>query len=75
MLKVLAKEQSYNEGNLSISNDLVLGYLMQDLDFVDSQSVIEEAQTAFENLNQIELMMNEANQKLLNVLIMKVRSI
>ena len=65
LLKVLAKEQSYNEGNLSISNDLVLGYLMQDLDFVDSQSVIEEAQTAFENLNQIELMMNEANQKLI----------
>ena len=64
LLKVLAKEQSYNEGNLSISNDLVVGYLMQDLDFVDSQSVIEEAQTAFENLNQIELMMNEANQKL-----------
>ena len=64
LLKVLAKEQSYNEGNLSISNDLVVGYLMQDLDFVDSQSVIEEAQTAFENLNHIELMMNEANQKL-----------
>lgn len=65
LLKVLAQEQSYNEGNLSISNDLVVGYLMQDLDFVDSQSVIEEAQTAFENLNQIELMMNEANQKLI----------
>ena len=65
LLKVLAKEQSYNEGNLSIPNDLVVGYLMQDLDFVDSQSVIEEAQTAFENLNQIELMMNEANQKLI----------
>ena len=65
LLKVLAKEQSYNEGNLSISNDLVVGYLMQDLDFVDSQTVIEEAQTAFENLNQIELMMNEANQKLI----------
>ena len=65
LLKVLAQEQSYNEGNLSISNDLVVGYLMQDLDFVDSQSVIEEAQTAFENLNHIELMMNEANQKLI----------
>ena len=65
LLKVLAKEQSYNEGNLSISNDLVVGYLMQDLDFVDSQSVIEEAQTAFESLHQIELMMNEANQKLI----------
>ena len=66
LLKVLAKEQSYNEGNLSISNDLVVGYLMQDLDFVDSRSVIEEAQTAFENLNQIELKMNEANQKLID---------
>jgi ATP-binding cassette subfamily F protein 3 len=66
LLKVLAKEQSYNEGSLSISNDLVVGYLMQDLDFVDSRSVIEEAQTAFENLNQIELKMNEANQKLID---------
>ena len=60
----MQKNNHPNEGNLSISNDLVVGYLMQDLDFVDSQSVIEEAQTAFENLNQIELMMNEANQKL-----------
>jgi len=37
---------------------------MQDLDFEDGRTVLEEAQTSFEYLNEIELKMNLANQQL-----------
>ena len=64
LLKVLAKEQSPNNGNVSVPNSTVIGYLMQDLDFEDGRTVLEEAQTSFEYLNEIELKMNLANKQL-----------
>ena len=64
LLKVLAREQSYNEGNISFPRDLVVGYLMQDIDFEDGRTVLEEVQTSFEYLNKIESQMNKANQEL-----------
>jgi len=64
LLKVLAKEQSPNHGNVSIPNGIIIGYLMQDLDFKDGLTVLEEAQTAFEYLNDIEKKMIYANQQL-----------
>ena len=64
LLKVLAKQQSINHGNISVPNNIIIGYLMQDLDFVDGLTVIQEAQTAFEHLNEIEKKMNSASQQL-----------
>lgn len=64
LLKVLAKEQSSNHGSVTIPNGIIIGYLMQDLDFEDGRTVLEEAQTAFEYLNDIERKMNHANQQL-----------
>ena len=65
LLKVLAKEQSPNHGNVSIPNGIIIGYLMQDLDFEDGRTVLEEAQIAFEYLNDIEKRMNHANKQLI----------
>tara|TARA_B100001142_G_scaffold311836_1_gene346607 strand:+ start:2500 stop:4434 length:1935 start_codon:yes stop_codon:yes gene_type:complete len=64
LLKVLAKDLTPNNGNISVPNDIVIGFLRQDLDFEDGKTVLEEAQTAFEFLNEIELRMNEANTQL-----------
>ena len=64
LLKVLAQEQSPNNGNVSVPNGIIVGFLRQDLDFEDGRTVLEEAQTAFEFLNDVELRMNEANQQL-----------
>lgn len=64
LLKILAKDQSPNSGNVSIPNGLIIGYLMQDLDFENGRTVLEEAQTAFEYLNDIEIRMNKANKEL-----------
>jgi len=53
LLNLLAKELKPNHGNISIPNGLIVGYLTQDLDFEDGRTVIEEAQVAFDYLNQI----------------------
>ena len=66
LLRVLAKEQSPNQGSVTMPNNIVIGYLMQDLDFENGRTVIEEAQTAFEYLNDIERKMNHVNQQLIN---------
>ena len=64
LLKLLSKEQSPSYGNISMPNGIIIGYLMQDLDFEDGRTVVEEAQTAFEYLNDIEKKMNHANKQL-----------
>ena len=64
LLKVLAQQQNPNSGNVSIPNRIIIGYLMQDLDFEDGKTVLEEAQTAFKFLNDLEVKMNDANKQL-----------
>ena len=64
LLKVLAKDLNPNNGNVSVPNGIVVGFLRQDLEFEDGRTVLEEAQTSFEFLNDVELRMNEANKQL-----------
>jgi ATP-binding cassette subfamily F protein 3 len=64
LLKVLAKDLSPNNGNVSVPNGIVVGFLRQDLEFEDGRTVLEEAQTSFEFLNDVEIRMNEANKQL-----------
>ena len=64
LLKVLAKDLTPNNGNVSVPNGLIVGFLRQDLEFEDGRTVLEEAQTAFEFLNDVETRMNEANKQL-----------
>ena len=54
LLKVLAKDLTPNKGNVSVPNGLIVGFLRQDLEFEDGRTVLEEAQTAFEFLNDEE---------------------
>jgi len=64
LLKVLAKDLTPNNGNVSVPNGIVVGFLRQDLEFEDGRTVLEEAQTSFEFLNDVEMRMNEANKQL-----------
>ena len=51
LLKVLANEQSINSGNINSPNGTKIGYLKQDLDFIDGKTVLEDAQSAFSEVN------------------------
>ena len=64
LLKVLAKDLTPNNGSVSVPNGIVVGFLRQDLDFEDGRTVLEEAQTSFEFLNDVEIRMNQANKQL-----------
>ena len=64
LLNLLSKNISPNNGNISIPNGLVIGYLTQDLDFEDGRTVLEEAKTAFDYLNQIKERLKYVNQQI-----------
>ena len=63
LLNLLSKNLSPNSGGISIPNGLVVGYLTQDLDFEDGRTVLEEAKTAFDYLNEIKVKLNHVNQQ------------
>lgn len=64
LLNLLSKNLSPNSGSISIPNGLVVGYLTQDLDFEDGRTVLEEAKTAFDYLNEIKDKLKIVNQQL-----------
>ena len=64
LLNLLSKNLSPNSGSISIPNGLVVGYLTQDLDFEDGRTVLEEAKTAFDYLNEIKDKLKYVNQQL-----------
>ena len=66
LLRVLAGEQSPNSGKVEISKKVKIGYLTQDLDFQDGKTVLEEANSAFEQLNLLEHKLNDVNQQLID---------
>ena len=54
LLNLLSKNITPNDGSISTPNGLIFGYLTQDLDFKDGKTIVEEAQTAFSELNKIQ---------------------
>ncbi len=54
LMKILNKEMQYDEGSLAFPNHLTVGYLPQHLNFNDNLSVMEEALTAFKDVNLLE---------------------
>jgi len=51
LLNLFAKKLSPSSGKISKPNSIKIGYLTQDLDFVDGMTVLEEAEKTFEELN------------------------
>lgn len=63
LLKALSGEQSINGGNINSPNGTKLGYLKQDLDFVDGKTILEEAQSAFGEVNDLEQKLEDCNKQ------------
>ena len=55
LLNMLSNRLKPNHGVISKPNDLIMGYLTQDIDFLDGKTIIEEAQTAYTRLNKIKV--------------------
>ena len=54
LLKVLSKDIESSGGTLAFEKDVQLGFLRQDIDFVEGRTILEEAYQAFEEIKEIE---------------------
>ena len=64
LLKLLSKDMAPDAGVIASEKDLQLGFLRQDIDFVQGRTVLEEAQQAFEEIKSLELQLDEVNHQL-----------
>ncbi|WP_081210495.1 ABC-F family ATP-binding cassette domain-containing protein [Salegentibacter sediminis] len=64
MLKILAGEQEYDEGQIAKDKELKIGFLKQDIDFVQGRTVVEEAQQAFVEIKTLEKKIDHINHQL-----------
>lgn len=64
LLKILAKSQQSSEGDVVYEGDVTIGYLSQDIDFVQGRTVWQEADSAFEQLVEIQDRIDFVNKEL-----------
>ncbi len=64
LLKVLAGEIEPNQGQLAKEKTVRIGYLRQDIDFDKGKTVLEEAYSAFEEIQALEAQLQHINQAL-----------
>ncbi|WP_321828323.1 ABC-F family ATP-binding cassette domain-containing protein [Maribacter dokdonensis] len=64
LLKLLNKDMALDTGVIAVEKDIKIGFLRQDIDFVQGRSVLEEAYQAFEEIKSLELKLDEINHQL-----------
>ncbi|APU09497.1 glycosyl transferase family 2 [Cellulophaga lytica] len=64
LLKLLSKEMPIDSGTIAADKDVKIGFLKQDIDFVEGRSVLEESYQAFEEIKALELKLDEINHQL-----------
>ncbi|MGB3146111.1 MAG: ATP-binding cassette domain-containing protein [Maribacter sp.] len=64
LLKLLNKDMALDTGVIAVEKDIKIGFLRQDIDFVQGRTVLEEAYQAFEEIKKLELKLDEINHQL-----------
>jgi ATP-binding cassette subfamily F protein 3 len=64
LLKVLSKDIESSGGTMAFDKDISIGFLRQDIDFVQGRTILEEAYQAFEEIIKIENTLAEINDQL-----------
>jgi len=64
LLKVLSKDIESSGGTMAFDKDVNIGFLRQDIDFVEGRTILEEAYQAFEEIKEIEIQLDEINNQL-----------
>lgn len=64
LLKILAKELAPDSGEIASDKKIKIGFLKQDIDFVQGRTVLEEAYEAFEEIKAMETKMDDINHQL-----------
>ena len=66
MLKILSKEMEPDTGEIATDKDLKIGFLKQDIDFIEGRTVIEETYEAFVEIKIIDKKIEDVNNQLIN---------
>lgn len=64
LLKVLSKDIESSGGTMAFDKDVRMGFLRQDIDFVEGRTILEEAYQAFEEIKEIEVKLEDINSQL-----------
>jgi ATP-binding cassette, subfamily F, member 3 len=64
LLKVLSKDIETSGGTMAFDKDIRMGFLRQDIDFVEGRTILEEAYQAFVEIKEIEASLDAINEQL-----------
>lgn len=64
MLRIISGEQEYDTGQIALEKEVRIGFLKQDIDFVEGHTVLEESYQAFEVIKKLEKRLEEINIQL-----------
>ncbi|NNE02787.1 MAG: ABC-F family ATP-binding cassette domain-containing protein, partial [Eudoraea sp.] len=64
LLKLLAKDVAPDSGTIASDKEIKIGFLRQDIDFEEGNTVLEEAYKAFKELQGIEKQLEDVNHQL-----------
>ena len=64
LLKVLSKDIETTGGTMAFDKEVRIGFLRQDIDFVEGRTILEEAYQAFEEIKQLEGKLKIINHEL-----------
>jgi ATP-binding cassette subfamily F protein 3 len=64
LLKVLSKDIESSGGTMAFEKDVEMGFLRQDIDFVEGRTILEEAYQAFIEIKEIETKLEGINKDL-----------
>ncbi|WP_111706658.1 ABC-F family ATP-binding cassette domain-containing protein [Lutibacter citreus] len=64
LLKVISKDIESSSGTMAFDKDIRIGFLRQDIDFVEGRTILEEAYEAFEEIKQLEAKLDRINVEL-----------
>ncbi len=64
MLRIISGEQEYDTGQIATDKDMKMGFLKQDIDFVEGRTVLEESYQAFEVIKELEAKLDYINTQL-----------
>ncbi len=64
LLKVISKDIESSGGTMAFDKDVRIGFLRQDIDFVEGRTILEEAYQAFEEIKELEAKLDQINIEL-----------
>ena len=64
MLRIISGEQEYDTGAIAKEKEIQIGFLKQDIDFVEGRTVLQESYEAFEEIKKLEAKLEAINTQL-----------